>query len=73
VVVANADGSDSRVLDLQGRFAGWSPDGRQVLITDEHGLWRYTLDGGPPVSLGSAAPDGAAAWQPVLEPLPPAE
>lgn len=67
VVVTDADGSNPVTLDRPGRFAGWSPDGREVLIADDVELWRYPLDGGAPVSLGTM--DSAAAWQPLLDPI----
>jgi len=63
VVVVRANGSDETVLSLAGVFRGWSPDGRQVLISNDFRLWRYPLADGAPVEL---APDvaGAVAWQP---------
>ena len=69
VTVANGDGSNPRVLDTPGRFLGWSPDGRQVLVWDERTLWRVPIDGAAPVQVIDSVGAFSGAWQPLLVPI----
>ncbi len=51
-VVAQPDGKTLATVD--GRFAGWSPDGQWYLIGRTTGLFAYPLAGGNAVRLGPA-------------------
>jgi hypothetical protein len=69
-VVAAADPSVELVV-MPGGFAGWSPDGREVLVFRSSGtgteLVRAPIDGGDAVSLAKLPPSAkgpVAAWQP---------
>jgi hypothetical protein len=68
-VVSAPDGTGQVVAPVSGRFLGWSPDGREVLIAGEETLWRWT----PGEADVSVILDGSyvssAAWQPQLVPI----
>jgi len=80
VVVANADGSEPRVVaandgDLAARNPRWSPDGELIFydvvatLGDAVYPWIVGADGTEPHEVTAAA-GYAADWQAILEPLP---
>lgn len=61
------------LMAVSGGFAGWSPDGRQVLIVRPTNagteLLRAPIDGGEVVSVAAVSSSSAAipaAWQPAF-------
>jgi TolB protein len=44
VVIANADGSDARVI-TGGSDPAWSPDGQELAVADKGGIWIVSADG----------------------------
>ena len=50
VVLSPSDGKT--VASIDGRFAGWSPDGQWYLVGRVTGLFAYRLSGGDPVRVG---------------------
>ena len=62
--VMNHDGSGSRRLSDTGRFSGWSPDGRYVLLVDRD-ITTHHLDSGSERNLTrDAGGYGGASWSP---------